>query len=476
MNRANTNPQSQNQHQDTQKAEENQLRIPADTDWNHEDGVSQNGDGTGIAFPAEVYENLPEPLRSLSLLFTDRVEQEVFLVGALGVISGILPNVIGRYGGNEYAPNLYTYVLAPYGEGKGTLMYARLLAEPIHQARLEAAKLKKQEYQTALLQYEKDKKLFAQGKITEAPLEPEQPSILMTFIPANNTKSGLAELLMMNEGRGILFETEGDTLADALKQEHGNFSDILRKASQHEPVEFYRRTNREQVRIPRPCLSVVLSSTPDQLLKLIPTPENGLFSRFLFYQATPNPAFADVFDTNKNRYRDHVQQVAAGLQNMHAVLDQLPHPLEFSLTQAQRKQFRDAFTCLKVETTEDAGAGLSGTIHRLALNCFRIAMQLTVLRWYADGCKRKDLICSEQDFANALRMTQVFAQQSFKTYCQLMPVKAPTPINESKEAEVMAQKVQCRQLRAQGYTIRMIAQLVLKSETKHNTVWRWLKE
>ena len=103
-----------------------------------------------------------------------------------------------------------------------------------------------------------------------------------------------------NGGRGTVFETEADTLADALKQDHGGFSDTLRQSFGHEPLSYFRRTNSEDVEIASPALSVVLSSTFDQLVKLIPSAENGLFSRFVYSELKTTPPVHNVFDKSKN--------------------------------------------------------------------------------------------------------------------------------------------------------------------------------
>ncbi|HAH23070.1 MAG TPA: DNA primase, partial [Prolixibacteraceae bacterium] len=86
-----------------------------------------------------------------------------------------------------------------------------------------------------------------------------------------------------------IFETEGDTLAQAFKSDYGNYSDGFRKAFHHETISYYRRTDREFVEIDNPCLSTVLSSTPKQVAILIPNAENGMLSRFIFYHMNIKP-------------------------------------------------------------------------------------------------------------------------------------------------------------------------------------------
>lgn len=86
------------------------------------EGASLNEEEQPQGFPEEVFSRLPEPLREACLeVLTEPQEREAFLVGALGVLSGILPKVQGFYDASFTGPNLYCYVLAAYGTGKGFL-------------------------------------------------------------------------------------------------------------------------------------------------------------------------------------------------------------------------------------------------------------------------------------------------------------------------------------------------------------------
>ncbi|GHV65986.1 hypothetical protein FACS1894199_08280 [Bacteroidia bacterium] len=124
---------------------------------------------------------------------------------------------------------------------------------------------------------------------------PEEPPMLMLIIPANTSATGLFQILNDNNGIGLIFETEGDTLAQSFKSEHGNYSDGLRKSWHHEPISYNRRKNREYVELKQPKVSALLSGTPQQVAALIPNPENGLFSRFMFYYMNIKPVWQNVF-------------------------------------------------------------------------------------------------------------------------------------------------------------------------------------
>ncbi|MDR3047692.1 MAG: DUF3987 domain-containing protein [Bacteroidales bacterium] len=56
--------------------------------------------------------------------------------------------------------------------------------------------------------------------------------MLALLMPVNSSATTFFQILNDNNGVGLMFETEGDTLAQTFKSEHGNFSDGFRKAFQ----------------------------------------------------------------------------------------------------------------------------------------------------------------------------------------------------------------------------------------------------
>ena len=235
-----------------------------------------------------IYDNLPEPLRDLFTTIDNPYERDILLLGTLTVLSGCMPNVIGFYDRKWVSPNLYTFIEAPAGSGKGVLSWTRLVGMEIHKMLLEETTLAKKEFEE--LKREKIKLKDADVSALK------EPPYKLLFVPANNSASSVVQTLSENDGAGILFSTEADTLANALAQDWGNFSDVLRAAFHHEPVEMQRRQNREHFSVERPRLSVLLTGTRGQVIRLIPDTENGLFSRFMFYSFPAVPTFRNVFD------------------------------------------------------------------------------------------------------------------------------------------------------------------------------------
>lgn len=419
----------------------------------------------GQGFPDAIFQDLPALLKSACDILTEQTEKEVFLVGALGVASGILPNVEGFYDGSPTGCNLFVYILGQYGTGKGGLKYAYHIGQAIHAKRRELSTSLQATY-----------KLNCQEAKAAGEEEPENPGSKMTFIPANNSKSGIVELLSDNDGVGVIFETEADSLADALKTDFGGFSDILRKAFHHEPITFYRRSGREFREVEKPSLSVVLTSTPDQYQKLIPTIQNGLFSRFLHYRLSPSHEFKNVFDPNKRGYPEHFKQLGDDFLKIHNHLEALEKPLQFDFSALQKDHFLTVFKKWKSETSEYVSTDLDGTVNRLGLICFRLAMMLTALRKFGHGEYPQSMVCEDVDFENALRIVEVLKRHAIAVFHELPnpPASKEAAKFETELSEKAALVARAKLLKKQGKTYAEIAAQVLGDAKQKSTVYRWL--
>ena len=364
----------------------------------------------------EIVKDLPGMLKQPCNHLVEETEKEVFLIGAIGIISGLLPNLKGLYAGKWIAPNLFVYILAAYGGGKGGLDYARELGNQIHKAKREKAKKMMLEYLTEMEVYKKELKAYNRNKIAEPPTKPVKAPTLMLYIPANNSKSGIYQLLEENDDKGIMFESEGDTLADAIKQDYGSFSDTLRKAFHHENLDLFRRGNEELIEINKPELSVVLSSTFNQLKILIPSIEDGLYSRFIFYKLKQDNKFNDVFDDRKSNYQQFFIQEGEIFKKLYDELEGLETPISFYLTKKQEKEFVEILNIKKANLMKEVDVTMAGTANRLGIIAFRIMMIFTALRTYENGTLNNSITCNDTDFYNALRIIDRFEKHAKTVY------------------------------------------------------------
>jgi len=233
--------------------------------------------------PDTIFDQLPDILRKGCKAFTDRRERDVFLTGALAVLSGCVPNVTGLYDRALNYPNIFSFIIAPAASGKGAMKYAKMLGDVYHKHLLEESQESFKEYKIQLTDYYQSLAQYKKNKRSTPPEEPIQPPFRILFIPANSSSAMVIKHLKDSTGSGIMCETEADTLGNTLKQDWGGYSDLLRKAFHFEKMSYSRKSNEEFFEIDEPRLSVAISGTPKQVLRLIPSTEDGLFSRFLFY-------------------------------------------------------------------------------------------------------------------------------------------------------------------------------------------------
>ena len=377
--------------------------------------------------PETVYENLPQFLQQVVNPANGQEEKDILLLGALTAFSACFPKLFGIYDQRRVFSNLYLFVTAPASAGKGRLNQIKNLVEPVHKLKREQAKVLKQQFQAETATYNMNK-----GK-DENLEKPSKPPERMLFIPANNSVTGVYQLISDNKGRGLIFETEGDTLAQAFKSDYGNYSDGFRKAFHHETISYYRRTDREYVDIEKPCLSTVLSGTPKQVATLIPNAENGLFSRFMFYYMNIKPTWKNVFqNSDKVGLDDYYNQLGSEFLGLYKTLKNNPE-IEIRLTTNQQQQFNTFFESLQTKYINLQPEEYIATIRRLGLIAFRIMMLFTAFRIMEDGDVNATKECEDIDFENAITIISILVKHSSKVFNDLPIEQKATKRSNRKE-------------------------------------------
>jgi len=363
--------------------------------------------------PTTVYNNIPTFLQQVVQPSSSNEERDILLLGALTAFSACFPKLFGVYDQRKVFSNLYLFVTAPASAGKGRLNQIKNLVNPVHKQKREQSKTLKQQHQVEMATYNMNK-----GK-SETMEKPSKPPERMLFIPANNSVTGVYQLISDNEGRGLIFETEGDTLAQAFKSDYGNYSDGFRKAFHHETISYYRRTDREYVDIERPCLSTVLSGTPKQIQALVPSAENGLFSRFMFYYMNIKPTWKNVFQTDTtNGLDEYYDQLGNEFFGLYKTLKNNPD-IEVRLTTEQQQKFNVFFEKLQTKYLNLQPDDYIATVRRLGLIAFRIIMLFSVFRIMEDGDVNQVRYCEDIDFENTLEMISVLVKHSSKVFNDL---------------------------------------------------------
>lgn len=416
-------------------------------------------------FPENIYSNLPFFLQRVTAKAISPEDKDLLLLGSLVVLSACLPNVFGNYDERRVYPNLFLFLTASASAGKGRLTLCRKLVYPIHKALRERYKILYDTYKQEKAMNSSTKK----DQITTAELQ--EPPMLALLMPANSSATAFFQILNDNNGVGLMFETEGDTLAQTFKSEHGNFSDGFRKAFHHETISYLRRKDREFVELENPRLSALLSGTPKQVSALIPNAENGLFSRFIFYYMNIKPVWKDVFANPGDQTLDnYFKGLGEHFYEFYRYLN-TQSEMRFCLTVTQQIAFNEHFSQAQLQFLALYGDDYIATVRRLGLITFRISMIMTVLRLMEDQHFTTPLICCDADFNTALEMVKILVQHAAKVF-EALPVN-PVPQATSNPKLALLQALPSQFERAKY--IEVAAQLQIPESTADKQIARFCK-
>ena len=340
-----------------------------------EENSEMPGSDPRVSLPTfDGHSGWPYPLEEILKAGTSPAQRDVLLLGALTVLgAGMGRNVRSSYGGKMVSPSLQTFVVALPAAGKGILSLVRLLAEPIHDEIRQAVTESMKSYRREKAAYD------AMGKERGKAEIPEMPLNKMFLISGNNTGTGILQNIIDSDGTGLICESEADTISAAIGSEYGHWSDTLRKAFDHDRLSYNRRTDQEYREVKKSYLSVLLSGTPAQVKPLIPSTENGLFSRQLFYYMHGIWTWINQFESGET----DLEAIFTGIGlEWKKQLDLMKaHGLHtLRLTDEQKQEFNALFADLFFRSGLANDNEMSSSIARLAVNTCRIMAEIAMIR------------------------------------------------------------------------------------------------
>lgn len=345
-----------------------------------EENSEMPGSDPRVSLPTfDGHSGWPYPLEEILKAGTSPAQRDVLLLGALTVLgAGMGRNVRSSYGGKMVSPSLQTFVVALPAAGKGILSLVRLLAEPIHDEIRQAVTESMKSYRREKAAYD------AMGKERGKAEIPEMPLNKMFLISGNNTGTGILQNIIDSDGTGLICESEADTISAAIGSEYGHWSDTMRKAFDHDRLSYNRRTDHEYREVKKTYLSVLLSGTPSQVKPLIPTAENGLFSRQVFYYMPAIHHWQNQFDRNDSDLEDTFK--ALGMEWKDKLKNIVMNGIfTLHLTDGQKDEFNRLFSRLFVRSGLTNGNEMSSSVARLAINICRIMEVVAMLRAMEQG-------------------------------------------------------------------------------------------
>lgn len=318
----------------------------------------------------------PRMLRQIMAFGQSREQRDVLLLGGLTTLGASLAQTLRfLYGGKWFFSSLQTFVVAPPASGKGVLAWTRMLVQPIHdEIRATVAEEMKR--------YKKEMTSFnSLGREKAKAEEPEMPLNRMFIFSGNNTGTGILQNIIDSGGVGIICETEADMVSNSIASDYGHWSEVIRCSFDHDPLSYNRRTDREYRELRHSHLSVLISGTPGQVKPLIPSSENGLFSRQMFYYMPRVLHWINQFSLQRTDTSLEFQKLGV---------------ISLRLTDAQIVSFNEVFQTLFERSRKGTGNEMNSSVVRMAINIGRILSIVALLRITGE--------CEEAgDFAASLR-------------------------------------------------------------------------
>lgn len=320
--------------------------------------------------PDDVFEVLPKSLRELCADINDRRQRDLFLISSLSVISNHLVNVKTTHADGIYTPSFFFLAIAPPASGKGILNKTIKLMDELLKWEKEQNRLRKKEYNN-----------LSEGEKKHR----EPPSDKLSLIPANTSSRAFYDALEVNNGKGIIFETELDTMVNASSQEWGNFSEITRNAFHHESISINRKG--VSYYIPNPDLSICMSGTFDQFRSMFKSAANGNFSRYTFYTFFPDRVWKSHRPTVKTNSLDNqLAMTSKYLLRIREKLLERDSDLFFGLIDSQWDEldsnYESELTTIK---NLDLSRHLDASNARMAIIQIRMASILSLLRYFNES-------------------------------------------------------------------------------------------
>ena len=354
------------------------------------------------------------------------VDQDKAILTLLALLAMAEPNVYGIYGGKRVYTPFYLFILGLAGiSHKGTIDDMKALLMPIEHQLLAQYHAQLAEYKEQHAQWETRKLQRGKGAESAGP-EPEEPVYRSLFVSADSSAASFKQDLYSYGGRGMIFSTEADTLTQALSQEWGQFTDVLRMAFHHECITSTRTKDKQHIVIEEPQLGMLVTCTPQQITSLLSPKqnENGSSSRDLFYCSKENLGWINPFES-KEPLADRYREIGLSVKQMFDLLvGRQKNRIQILLTEEQQQAFNAHFKPLLPEQVGLYGIEFAAFIVRIALVAFRMMMILTTLRNFEHGLladpQQQAFVCTDDDYETAMTIIDCLVAHTAYVYNTLL--------------------------------------------------------
>ena len=377
-------------------------------------------------------EALPAIIQPVMALAQTDAEKDMLLLSLLTAAGSCMPNLYFRYGltGKKYYANLQCFIVGSAACGKGIANLALELVSKVHEA---------------------------------------QPLV----IAGDSSYPGFYRQLEKQHGRGYIHESEGSVITDVWRLSVANYNTALRKAAEHEPITRNRANNSSVIACPQ--LSVLLTGTFSQYKALVPSIENGYFSRLLTLIVNDQQAFNHQY-VEPGRGSNGVMRVAA--EQLYGLYEQLyfSKPVEFRLSDEQRARLGQHLENAYPMLMQLLGSNFHSVVLRMAVQIERMAMVLSALRIqstdrFTDRIQT-GLHCSDEDYRIAEMIGNKLMLHMAAAYKMIKGVEEESV----PQVQVLDQRQVLLSLLPAEYTVQNLVTEAKSQGLSYRTATRWNEE
>ena len=391
------------------------------------------------------FESLPPLIGDVLSHYPDRALRTQQLVAMLTLLSTATIHCRVNHDNRHYGTALMTLIYGSPASGKGRMTELLPLVRGIDrrvreesrkerlraERQLEAQRIKRQRMAKNRDLNDSD---IERAVLTEEAIEVPLPRC---HIMADNiTVPAMLQYMKGSEPHALLLTaSELLTIVQQSRTDFGNMRDLLLRAFHEEPMSYAIKTGQESIYLEHVRLGVLLSGTYSSLRQFMPTVDDGLPSRFLFYETPSVTDWRTPMSAVQSRaFNDTIRRTAAVFDKLYALLsryDSSHHdtPLpQLTLTDSQEQYIDQTFSRMN-----DWYLGYTGTeeilaaVRRRIIDAKRIVLLLSLLRGYAqheswDEVLATPAITADDDDINlALTLIEYLMRHSVATFGFIQP-------------------------------------------------------
>lgn len=258
------------------------------------------------------------------------------------------------------------------------------------------------------------------------------------FHAAETTSAALIHALADNNGEGVIYASEIDTLSKSNQSTFGNFSNILRDGYDNQHItKRLEKNGGTEFDIPRPTFGLCISGTDKQLRALIGNVEDGLFSRTIFIHTNSDDKIYDDDVEDGLSMAEKIENIG---NQFFPRLEKIKNfgKIEISFKKCKNlkmKFLNEQNKSLRKNNPEDF-LNLKSILIRACVSARKIACILTVLNAESNGTLKNKIECTKEDFLTSLQIICFTLQHTLDVYFQLKMETTPTSYFYQDETKI----------------------------------------